>query len=87
MTPVLIYGVCTLTALMCAWLLLSAYQRTRYRLLLWTGLFFSITAANNAFLMIDKMMPSPSVNLSAYHYGIVLVGLGVLLPGLIFERE
>jgi len=81
-----IYGLCALTALMCAWLLLQAYRKTKYRLLFWTGLFFSITTANNAFLIVDKLV-FPSMDLTVYRYGMALVGLCVLLPGLILERE
>ncbi|MGH7823709.1 MAG: DUF5985 family protein [Candidatus Binatia bacterium] len=33
----LFYGLCTLTALFCAWLLLRAYSRSGYKLLLWGG--------------------------------------------------
>jgi len=35
-----IYSLCALTALACAILLLQAYRRGGYRLLLWSGLCF-----------------------------------------------
>ncbi|HJT19674.1 MAG TPA: DUF5985 family protein [Nitrospira sp.] len=81
-----IYGLCTLTAFTCAWLLLLAYRRTQYRLLLWTGIFFAITTANNLLLMWDKLAV-PAVDLTLYRYLVGFAGLAVLLPGLIFERE
>jgi hypothetical protein len=81
-----IYGLCTLTALMCAGLLLQAYRRSGYRLLLWAGLFFSVATVNNIFLMVDKLAV-PSADLSVYRYGLALLGLSMLLPALIFERE
>lgn len=81
-----IYGLCTLTALMCAGLLLQAYRRSRYRLLFWAGLFFCVATVSNMFLMVDKLV-IPSADLSIYRYGLALLGLVVLLPALIFERE
>lgn len=81
-----VYGLCMVTALMCAWLLLQAYQKTRYRLLFWCSLFFSIVALNNVFLVVDKLV-FPDVDLTVYRYVVALIGLFVLLPGLILERE
>jgi hypothetical protein len=81
-----IYGLCTLTALMCAGLLLQAYRRSKYRLLFWAGLFFCVATVSNIFLMVDKLVV-PSSDLSVYRYGLALLGLSILLPALIFERE
>lgn len=82
----LVYGLCMLTALMCAWLLLQAYWKTHYRLLFWCSLFFSISALNNVFLVVDKVL-YPDIDLTVYRYVVALTGLFVLLPGLILERE
>ena len=86
MVPTIIYSLCMLTALTCAWLLLQAYQKTRYRLLFWCSLFFSVSALNNVFLVLDKVIFS-DVDLTVYRYAVALVGLSILLPGLILERE
>ena len=86
MVPTIIYSLCMLTALTCAWLLLQAYQKTRYRLLFWCSLFFSVSALNNVFLVLDKVIFS-DVDLTVYRYAVALVGLCILLPGLILERE
>jgi hypothetical protein len=86
MVPTIVYGLCMLTALVCAWLLLQAYRRTQYRLLFWCSLFFSISALNNVFLVVDKVM-YPHMDLTFYRYVVALAGLSVLLPGLILERE
>ena len=86
MVPTVIYGLCMLTALLCAWLLLQAYHKTRYRLLFWCSLFFSIAALNNVFLVVDKLIFS-DIDLTVYRYAVALLGLFVLLPGLILERE
>jgi fluoride ion exporter CrcB/FEX len=86
MVPAFVYGLCMLTALMCAVLLMQAYRRTKYRLLLWVGIFFCITTASNLILMVDKMV-MPDVDLTVYRYAAAVFGLCVLLPGLIFEKE
>jgi hypothetical protein len=75
-----------LTALMCAWLLLQAYHRTRYRLLFWCSLFFSLAALNNILLVADKLVFA-EFDLTMYRYAVALVSLFILLPGLILERE
>jgi len=86
MVPAFIYGLCMFTALLCAWLLLQAYQKTRYRLLFWCSLFFSIAALNNVFLVVDKLILL-EIDLTVYRYAVALVGLCILLPGLVLERE
>lgn len=45
-----IYGLCTAAALVCTCLLLRAYVRNRYRLLLWSGLCFTGLTLNNLLL-------------------------------------
>ena len=52
----MIYGLCAVTALLCAGLLLSAYGRTRYRLLLWSSLCFVGLTATNMLLVLDKIV-------------------------------
>ena len=85
MAPV-IYGLCSLTSALCAWLLWQAYRRTGYRLLFWSGLFFVVTTLNNGFLMVDKLV-FPLIDLSVLRYAVSLGALGILLRGLIFEVE
>ena len=74
--PIVIYSLCMLTALTCAWLLLQAYIKTRYRLLFWC----------NVFLVLDKVV-FPDVDLMVYRYALALTGLMILLPALILEKE
>jgi hypothetical protein len=81
-----IYGLCALTAALCAWLLLRAYKGSRYRLLFWSGLFFIIVTINNLLLMADKMI-FPVVDLSVLRYTIALAAHGLLLFGLISESK
>lgn len=82
----IIYSLCTATALICAWLLLKAYRRTAYRLLLWGGLCFVGLTLNNAFLIIDKYIV-PYADLSALRLILALVSTLILLYGLIWDSE
>jgi Family of unknown function (DUF5985) len=79
------YTLCTLTAALCAWLLLRAYYRNRYRLLLWGGLCFAGLTLNNVLLVVDKQLPA--INLYTWRLVLALVALVVLLYGLIWDKE
>ncbi len=82
----LIYSLCALAALLCALLLLPAYLRSRYRLLLWSGLCFVGLTANNLLLVLDKLV-FPDIDLAIWRTAIALVAMSVLLYGLIMESE
>ena len=81
-----IYSLCAVTALLCAGLLLHAYRRTRYRLLLWSGLCFAGLTANNLLLVLDKVA-WPEVDLSLWRLSSALLAMLVLLYGLIWNAE
>jgi Family of unknown function (DUF5985) len=81
-----IYGLCALTALLCAWLLLQAYMRSRYRLLLWSGLCFAGLTLNNLLLVLDKVI-FPLGDLSLLRTMTALAAMLVLLYGLIWDAE
>jgi len=89
----LFYGLCTLTALFCAILLLRAYFRSRYKLLLWGGLCFLGLTLNNALLVIDKIIfPEEKLFLIQLDFIIwrllaALVAMLILLYGVIFDAE
>jgi hypothetical protein len=82
----LVYGLCALTALVCAWLLLQAWWRSRYRLLLWSGLCFIGLTFNNLLLVFDKLI-FPEIDLSLWRYATAMVSLVVLLFGMIWETK
>jgi hypothetical protein len=82
----IIYFLCAFTAGLCAWLLLQAYRRGRYRLLLWSGLCFLGLTVNNAFLVLDKIA-FPAVDLSVPRTSIALLSMMILLYGLIWDTE
>jgi hypothetical protein len=81
-----IYSLCALAALFCAWLLLQAYRRSHYRLLLWGGLCFIGLTLNNILLIIDKLVV-PYIDLFAWRLATALVALMVLLYGLIWDAD
>jgi hypothetical protein len=85
MAPV-IYGLCALTALLCTILLLQAYWRGGYRLLLWSGLCFAGLTLNNLLLVLDKVV-FPLIDLSLWRTGVALTAMVVLLYGLIWDTE
>lgn len=82
----IVYMLCTLTALVCTWLLLRAWRRSGYRLLLWSGLCFAGLTFNNLFLVIDKVV-LPSIDLSIGRTSVALLAMAVLLHGLIWDSE
>jgi hypothetical protein len=82
----LIYGLCALTALLCAWLLLQAWRRSRYKLLFWSGLCFAGLTVNNILLVVDKII-FPAVDMSIWRLVTGLAPLMALLYGLIWDAE
>jgi hypothetical protein len=82
----IIYFLCAFTAGLCAWLLLQAWRRGRYRLLLWSGLCFAGLTVNNALLVLDKIA-FPAVDLSVPRTLVALLSMMVLLYGLIWDTE
>jgi len=82
---VAIYGLCTLTALVCACLLFVAYRRGRYRLLLWSSLGFAGLTLNNLVLALDKLVFAP--DLTILRASIALLSFIVILYGLIWDAQ
>lgn len=82
----IIYGLCALAAGLCTYLLLQAYRRGRYRLLLWSGICFAGLTLNNLLLVVDKLI-LPDVDLSSWRTVAALLAMGILLYGLIWDTE
>jgi hypothetical protein len=81
----LIYGDCALTALLCAGLLLRAYRKSRYRLLLWSGLCFVGLTLNNLLVVMDKLIVR--IDLATPRVVVALLATLILLYGLIWDAE
>lgn len=81
-----IYGLCAVTAATCTWLLLVAWYRGRYRLLLWAGLCFAGLTLNNLLVVADKVV-FPHIDFSLWRTGVALLSMAILLYGLIWDAE
>lgn len=82
----IVYSLCGLTAALCAVLLLQSYARSKYRLLLWSGLCFAGLTLNNLLLVLDKLV-FPEFDLSVWRSAVALAAMCILLYGLIWEAE
>jgi len=80
-----ILALCLMTAALCAVLLIRSYLRTRFALLLWSGLCFVGLTANNVLLVLDKTLLE-DVDLSAWRAAVGLVSMLLLVVGLVTER-
>lgn len=81
-----VYTLCALTALICAYLLLRSYFINKSRLLLWSGLCFFGLALNNSLLVADKLF-LPNMDLSTVRLIPALIGIILLIFGLIWETD
>ena len=80
----LVYGLCALTSVACAVLLLRGYRESHVKLLLWSSLCFLGLAANNVLLFVD-VRAVPELDLSAWRTLPAVAGVGSLLYGLIWD--
>lgn len=83
----MIYSLCAMAAATCAYLLLQAYRRGGYRLLLWSGLCFVGLTLNNILLVIDKIVLPTEVDLATPRILTALFAMMILLYGLIWDTE
>jgi hydrogenase/urease accessory protein HupE len=78
----IVYILCALTSLGCAFLLLRQYLRTRGGLLFWSTLCFVCLAVTSVLLFVDLVL-LPRVDLSVLRSSVTLAGMMMLLYGLI----
>jgi hypothetical protein len=81
---VIIYLLCVITSLLCAYLLARAYRRGKTRLLVWSALCFALLAVNNLVLAADVLL-LPDIDLSILQLLTSLSAVCVLLCGFIWE--
>lgn len=79
-----VYVLCALTSIGCATLLIAGYRRSRTRLLLWSSLCFIGLAANNALLVLDRLIVE-DIDLATWRLVPALAGMAVLVYGLTWE--
>jgi hypothetical protein len=83
----LVYLLCAITSLLCMFLLLSRFRRTRSRLLFWSALCFVCLAANNTLLFVDLVIFPTEVDLGAVRLLFSGGGVLLLLVGFIWETQ
>ena len=82
-----VYILCMLTSVGCAFLLLRSYQRTRTRLLLWSSVCFIGLAINNLLLFIDLVVVPDSVSLVIVRNVTAFAALSTLVFGLVMDSD
>ena len=82
----LLYCLCLLASVACAWLLLRAFRRTRAPLLLWSAACFGLLALNNLFVVAD-MLVFTGTDLTYLRQLSAFAAVAVLLYGFIWEVE
>jgi hypothetical protein len=81
-----IYSLCALTCIACAALLLRSYGRTRFRMLFWGGLCFSMLALSNILNMLDRFV-FRDMDLAPARLVTALAAVLLIVFGLIWEGE
>ena len=81
----IVYVLCSLTSLGCAFLLFRGYKSRPSRLLFWSAICFGGFALGNVFLVLDLALFPETVSLLPLRNGITLVSLGALIYGLIWD--
>jgi len=71
---------------LCAYLLVSAFLRSREKLLLWSAICFCLLALNNLLVFLDIII-LPNLNLTFWRSLTSLAAVSVLLYGFIWEIE
>lgn len=88
----IVYVLCALTSMLCAWMLFRGYARSGARFVLWSAFCFLGLAINNILLFVDKVVV-PEVNgfwgieFQVWRSLAAVVGLALLIYGLIWEAE
>ena len=85
MLATIVYLLCALTSVMCAWVLYNSYDRSKSALLLWCSLCFVTLAVGNILLVIDLVVTGPTVDLSFTRGIVAFVGFSFLIFGLVWE--
>ena len=81
---VIIYLLCVVTSLLCAYLLVRAYRRGKTRLLVWCALCFILLAGNNLVLAADVLL-LPDIDLGGLQLITSLSAVFALLYAFIWE--
>jgi hypothetical protein len=81
-----VYVLCGITSIACAWLLFRGYRSNRSGFLFWACLCFLGLAVNNVLLFVDLILV-PETDLFAWRTAPALAGMAVLLFGLVWNSR
>jgi hypothetical protein len=81
-----VYLLCFLGSGLCAYLLVSAFRRSREKLLLWSAICFCFLALNSLLVFLDIIV-LPDFNLTVLRSLTSLAAVSVLLYGFVWEIE
>jgi hypothetical protein len=85
--PTIVYLLCFITSLACAWMLGRSYFRSGTRLLLWSAICFGLLALNNLALVFDLVVWPASVDLRLLRIVLALAAVVSLIWGFVWEVE
>ncbi|MEP9359604.1 DUF5985 family protein [Sphingomonas sp. KR3-1] len=83
--PTIVYGLCFLTSVACAWLLGRTWRRSRMPMLFWSALCFALLALNNVVLILD-MLVIHDIDLSPVRTTLSFGAVAVLLFGFVWNQ-
>lgn len=81
----LVYFLCALFSVGCAWLLLRSYRKGKSALLLWCSVCFGALAVNNVLLFVDLVIIPSGPDLFLVRTSVGFIGFAALLYGLVWE--
>ena len=81
-----VFGLCALTSLVCAFLLWRGYRRSRARLLFWSSLCFTGLFLNNVMLIVDLRV-FPDVDLAVWRTLPAIIGVALFLYGMATDQS
>lgn len=81
-----IYLLGAATNFLCAWMLISAYRRSRSRLLFWSGLCFVALTLSSVLVFVDLIV-MPKVDLYLLRLGVSMIAMAMMMFGLIWGER
>ena len=83
--PTIVYLLCFITSLACAWMLGRSYRQNGMRLLLWSAICFGFLALNNLALVFDLVVWPESVDLRLLRISLALAAVVSLIWGFVWD--
>ena len=83
--PTVVYVLCFLTSVACAWMLGRSYRRNGTRLLLWSSICFVFLALNNLLLVFDLVIWPTNVDLRLPRLLVAVAAVVSLVWGFVWE--